>query len=98
MAKLCPLSSSTSVSTFLVSRPGMLEPWNTRPSAKSSELTSGATCSRMVPRGVMCGRNLMRTPNSRNAIVTAPATAPRLYCRVRELSTGQKTGLLAHRW
>ena len=58
MAKLWPLSSSISVCTRRVESAGMVKPWKVRPLAKSSELTSGVTCRRMVPRGVMLGVNV----------------------------------------
>ena len=66
IAKLWPLSSSISVCTRRVEMAGMWKPWNVRPLAKSSELTSGATCNRIVPRGVILGTKFKRMPNSLN--------------------------------
>ena len=66
-----------------------------RPEVVSSALTSGATSSRMVPRGVITGRNSCRTPNSRNATVTVPIPPARPGRSGTELAAGQKSGRFA---
>jgi len=52
MTKLWPSASSISVFTFRVVIAGTSNPDISTASAKSSALTSGATCSRIVPRGL----------------------------------------------
>ena len=52
---------------------GTLNPLTERPFVKSSALTSGATCNCMVPRGVIVGVKVSRTPNSRNWMDTVGA-------------------------
>lgn len=70
MAKLWPSPNSTSVLTLRTSMAGTWNPDICTAFVKSSALTSGATWSRMVPRGVMVGMKLRRTPYSLNSMVT----------------------------
>ena len=76
IAKLSPWFSSTEVSSFRTVMAGTENPLTVRPWVKSSALTSGATRSEMLPRGVMVGRKFRRTPNSRNWMVTAAEPPP----------------------
>ena len=66
IAKLCPLSSSISVLTRLTAIAGTWNPDMVTALVKSSELTSGATWSRIVPRGVTVGMKFKRMPYSLN--------------------------------